>query len=274
MGGIYSLLTVGFALILGVMKILNFAHCAVMMIAMYVTYWLYTLAGVDAYLSLIFVIPGFFFFGLLIQKFLFEKTGGDLWAQFILSFGLMLIIENAVMLLWGTAPRTIKISYLPMSIDVEEIIISVPKLIVFFFSVSLIISVYLFLKYANIGRAIRAASQEKEGAMLVGINIRSIGYLAFGLGTICAGVAGSLLITFIPAIPHVDRSFTLLVLSVLVVGGMKSFFGIIFSGLIIGVIQSLGSTFIPGGITSGLMVTFIILVIVLLFKPEGLFGKI
>jgi branched-chain amino acid transport system permease protein len=274
MGGVYSLLTVGMTLILGVMDVLNFAHCSLMMVAMYSTYWLLTLAGIDPYVSLLVVIPLFFCFGVLIQRFLIDKImEAGLFAQFILTFGLMLVIENIALLLWGSSPRTTLVGYLPSSIVLGNITVSIPRFVVFVFSLVIIISLYLFLKNTDAGRAIRASSQEKDGALLVGISIKRIYYLVFGLGTGCAGVAGTLLVTFIPVVPTVGRSFDLLIFVVLVLGGMKSFIGAIVGGLIIGIVQSLGTIFIPGGINAGLMTTFLIFITMLLFRPQGIFGK-
>jgi branched-chain amino acid transport system permease protein len=144
----------------------------------------------------------------------------------------------------------------------------------FVFSLVIITSLYLFLKNTDTGRAIRAASQDKDGALLVGISIKRIYYLAFGLGTVCAGVAGTLLVTFLPVVPTSGRSFDVLVFVVLVLGGTKSFIGAILGGLIIGIVQSLGTIFIPGGINAGLMTTFLIFIAVLLLRPQGIFGKI
>ncbi len=270
-GGIYSLVAVGLTLIFGVMRIINFAHGSLMMLGMYVSYWLFILYGVDPYLSLLASASVLFVIGFAIEAVLvrpiLESPEHD---QLLLTLGLSLVIENLALFLWKADPRTVTVSYLAVAPMVGGIMISSPRVIAFAVSVTLTAALYLFLKRTQLGKSIRAVAQEREGALTVGINLRRIYALAFGIGCACVGAAGSLVVPFYAVDPYVGGVFVITAFVVVVLGGMGNFAGALVASLIVGVAESLAAVFIPAAMKQ--IVMYSIFVVVLLFRPQGLFG--
>lgn len=272
MGGVYGLVAIGLTLIFGVMKIINFAHGSLMMLGMFTTYWLYVLAGLDPYLSLLLSIPCLFVLGLLIERFLIAQVlDAPAHNQLLLTLGISLFIENFALFLWTPNFRTLEVTYLRKAAMVGSVMISLPKLVAFIFAIILTILLYCFLKGTDMGKAIRAASEEREGALTVGINLRRIYYVAFGIGAACVGAAGTLTAPFFYVNPHVGGIFVITAFVVVVLGGMGNFIGALVGGLIIGLAESVGAAFVPGQLKQ--FIIYFIFILVLLFKPEGLFGR-
>jgi len=272
MGGVYGLIAVGLTLIFGVMNIINFAHGAFMMLGMYATYWLYVLLGIDPYLSLLLTIPLLFIVGLLIERFLIAQVlDAPGHNQLLLTLGISLFIENFAICLWSPNFRTLEIPYLQNVVNIGTVMISIPKVIAFLSAIIFTALLYYFLKKTDMGKAIRAASEEKEGALTVGINLKKIYYLAFGIGAACVGAAGTVIAPFFYVNPHVGGIFVIVAFVVVVLGGMGNFIGAFFAGLIIGLAESVGAAFVPGQVKQ--FIIYFIFILVLLFKPEGLFGR-
>jgi len=271
-GGVYSLVAIGLSLIFGVMKIINFAHGAFMMLGMFTTYWLYVLLGIDPYFSLLFSIPFLFFFGLLIERFLIDKVlDAPEHNQLLLTLGISLVIENLALFLWSPNFRTIDVPYATKAATIGTVMISLPKVIAFLFAMLLTGVLYFFLKKTDMGKAIRAASEEKEGALTVGINLKKIYYIAFGIGTACVGAAGTVAAPFFYVSPQVGGVFVITAFVVVVLGGMGNFIGAFVGGIIVGLAESVGAAFFPGQLKQ--FIIYFIFILVLLFKPAGLFGK-
>lgn len=270
-GGIYSLVAVGLTLIFGVMRIINFAHGSLMMLGMYVSYWLFVLWGVDPYLSLIASGSVLFAVGVLIEAVLvspvLEAPEHD---QLLLTLGISLVIENLALFLWKADPRTVTVPYLAVAPMVGGIMISSPRVIAFVVSLAFTAGLYVFLKRTDLGKAIRAVSQDREGALTVGINMRRIYALAFGIGCACVGAAGSLVVPFYAVDPYVGGVFVITAFVVVVLGGMGNFGGALLAALIVGLAESVAAVFIPAAMKQIVMYT--IFVVVLLFRPQGLFG--
>jgi len=167
--------------------------------------------------------------------------------------------------------RAISVSYQTDSLDLGNIIVNYPQLIAFFLAIGLSFFLYLILKRTVLGKAIRATAVEKDGAVLVGINTRRIYYVTFGLGSACVGAAGAAIIPFFYCSPNVGYAFLTPAFVVVVLGGMGNFPGALVGGLIIGVAESLGAIFVPGSLKQ--LVMFVIFMLVLLFKPRGIFSK-
>jgi branched-chain amino acid transport system permease protein len=270
-GGIYSLVAVGLTLIFGVMRIINFAHGSLMMLGMYVSYWLFVLWGVDPYLSLIASGSVLFAVGVLIEAVLvspvLEAPEHD---QLLLTLGISLVIENLALFLWKADPRTVTVPYLAVAPMVGGIMISSPRVIAFVVSLAFTAGLYVFLKRTDLGKAIRAVSQDREGALTVGINMRRIYALAFGIGCACVGAAGSLMVPFYAVDPYVGGVFVITAFVVVVLGGMGNFGGALLAALIVGLAESVAAVFIPAAMKQIVMYT--IFVVVLLFRPQGLFS--
>jgi len=272
MGGIYALAAIGLTLIFGVMGIVNFAHGALMMLAMYSTYWLFTLLGIDPYLSLIMIVPTFFIVGGLIQKYVINYTlGAPEINQFLVTVGIMLLIENAVLFLFSPDFRAVRLEYFGAIVSFGELIISLLRLVAFAIAVGLTGALYLFLKKTDLGCAVRAVATNKEAAQLMGINLNYIYLVAFGIGVACVGAAGTIVSPLFGIFPHVGHLFLLMAFVVVILGGLGSFIGAFLGGLIIGVVESLCTLFMPGSSKEAFV--FSIFILVLLFRPSGLFGR-
>jgi branched-chain amino acid transport system permease protein len=272
MGGVYSLTAIGLTLIFGVMRIINFAHGSFMMLGMFTTYWLFILLGFDPYLSLLISIPVLFVLGILVEHFLIARVlSAPEHNQLLLTLGISLFIENLALFLWSPNFRTLDVRYLKKATTVGGVMISFPKVIAFLFAILLTAALYYFLKNTDLGKAIRASSEEKEGALTVGINLKRIYYVAFGIGTACVGAAGTLTSTFFYVNPHVGGIFVITAFVVVVLGGMGNIIGALVGGIIIGLAESMAAAFVPGQLKQ--FVIYFIFILVLLFKPEGLFGR-
>lgn len=272
MGGIYGLVALGLTLIFGVMKIINFAQGALLMLGMYVSYWAFTLYGINPYLSIPLSAITLFIVGVFIQKTILNKMlNAPEHNQLLVTLGIMLIIENLALLFWSPDFRSVDLEGLQSTINIGEIGVNTPKLIAFVFAITLALALFWFLKYTMIGKAIRATSMNRQGAALSGINTNRINYIAFGLGAALAGIAGSLITPFFYTSPTVGATFILKGFVVVVLGGLGNFIGAIVGGLIIGISEALGGAFLPGSLKE--LVTYLIFIIILMVKPNGLFGR-
>ena len=272
LGGVYGLVASGLSLIFGVLRIINFAHGAVMMLAMYATYWLFTLGGVDPYLSIALTAPLFFLLGMGIERVIIEPNRHAVeHNQLLLTLGLALFVENLALVLWQGDFRTVRPAYAGASFALGEALVEVPRLIACAGAIVMALALYAFLRLTDLGKAIRALSEEPEGAMLMGIDVRRIRAVAFGIGAGCVAVAGALVTPFFYVAPDVGESFNIMAFVVVVLGGMGNFVGSLASGFLVGLAEALGATLLPGSLKQ--LVVFALFVLVLLFRPAGLFGS-
>ena len=271
-GGVYGLIAVGLTLIFGVMKIINFAHGSLMMLGMYATFWAWSLVGLDPYASLVISVPLLFAVGALMQKALIAPVmSAPEHNQLLLTLGASLFIENGALFAFTADPRFVQTRYLNVNYFLGPLTIKQVHLVAFGASLLITLGLYLLLSRTDLGRAIRAAAEEPEGATLMGINVPRIFWISFGIGAACVGAAGTLITPFFPADPHVGGLFVIIAFVVVVLGGMGSFGGALAGGLIVGVGESVGAMFLQGSMKQ--MVTFVLFVAILLFRPTGLFGR-
>lgn len=271
-GGVYSLVAIGLTVIFGVMKIINFAHGALMMLGMYATYWLATLLQLNVYVTIVFVLPLLFLVGVLFQRILISPImNAPGHNQLFLTLGVMLFLQNMAVFLWTPDFRILKTSYANINYYIGDISISLVHVLAFLMALLFSGLLYIILHKTDLGRAIRAASEEPVGAQLMGINIKRIYWITFGIGSACAGVAGTAITPFFPIYPYVGDIFVLTAYVVVVLGGMGSVFGAFVGGLIIGMADSIGAMILPGSMKS--VLSFVIFIMILLFRPTGLFGR-
>jgi len=271
-GGVYSLMAIGLTLIFGVMKVINFAHGSLIMLGMYTAYWSVTLLHVNPYVSALISFGVLFLIGVAFQKFLINPIlDAPEHNQLLLTLGVSLFMENFAVFVWSPDYRVMKTAYSEINFYIGDVSISLVRLLAFGLAMLLAGIIYIVLSKTDLGKAIRAASEEPRGALLMGINIRRIYLITFGIGAACAGVSGAAITPFMPVYPYVGWLFVITAFVVVVLGGMGSVSGAFIGGLIIGVADSVGAMFLPGAMKS--IISFIIFIFILLFKPTGLFGR-
>ena len=269
-GAVYALVALGLTLIYGVLHIINFAHGALLTAAMFAAYFAYTL-GIDPYLAVFIVAPLFFAFGYGLQRFVIGPAShGEDRNMLLVTLGLAVIIENAMLFAFRADTRTIDVPYAFQSIDFGFTFIAVPRLIGFIAVFIVAIALFLVMGFTDIGRAIRAVAKEKLGAELAGIDVAHVYAVTFGLGTACVAIAACLLMPSYYVNPSAGNAFVLVAFTIVVLGGMGSVPGALIGGLVIGVVESLSSLFL--GESLGQIGIFLIFIAVLLVRPQGLFG--
>lgn len=271
-GGVYALIGIGLTIIFGVMRVINFAHGELLMLGMYATYYLFTLAHVDPFLSIIITMPLMFLFGALLQKTVINRVLNALpQNQILLTIGLGLIMSNTVMLAFTSDYKILSTTYSSSSMSVGGISISLPLMISFGITCAITVALYWFLLKTDTGQAIRATAQDREAARLMGINVKWMSILAFGLGSALAATAGALISPTYYIFPQVGSVFTLKAFVITVLGGMGSVIGATLGGVLIGIAESVGGVYIGSGWKE--VIVFVLFLLVLLFKPSGLLGK-
>ncbi len=271
-GGAYALIGIGMTIIFGVMRIINFAHGDLLMLGMYATYYLFTLLHIDPFISIILTFPLMFLYGGLIQKVFINRILGALpQNQILLTIGLGLIMSNTTMLALTSDYKILTTSYSSASATAAGISISIPLAMSFVITALITAALYWFLVKTDTGQAIRATAQDREAARLMGINVRRMSVIAFGLGTALAGTAGALFAPIYYIFPQVGGTFTLKAFVITVLGGMGSIVGATLGGVLIGVAESVGGVYFGSGWKE--VVVYTLFLLVLLFKPSGLLGK-
>jgi branched-chain amino acid transport system permease protein len=271
-GGVYALIGIGLTIIFGVMRVINFAHGDLLMLGMYLTWLIFTYLGLDPYVSLVLTAPILFLWGALLQKVFINRVLGALpQNQILLTIGLGLIMSNAMMLLFTSDYRILTTSYSSSSMNLLGLSISQPLLYSFLVTAGITAALFWFLQTTDTGQAIRATAQDRDAAQLMGINVKRMSVLAFGLGTALAGTAGALLAPTYYIFPQVGGPFTLKAFVVVVLGGMGSIVGATLGGVLIGVTESLGAVYVASGLKE--LVVYVLFLLILLFRPAGLLGK-
>ena len=270
-GGIYALVSIGVTLIFGVVKIVNFAQGEFVMIGMYISFFLANQFGVDPLLSLVVSMPVLFVAGVLIQHFLIRRVlGPNDMPQIFLTFALSLLLLNLALMLFTANYRTVHTSYSDEALHIGGLYIPVAKLIAFVVAMGLSGALWVFLHTTDLGKAMRAAAQNRDVAMLMGINPNRVFCVALGIALALAGAAGSLLMPFYSAYPFVGQVFVLMAFVAVVLGTLGNVMGALIASLMMGIAESLGIQYV--GADSGLIVVFAMLLLTLAFKPTGLGG--
>jgi branched-chain amino acid transport system permease protein len=273
LGGMYSLIAIGLTLIWGVMRIINWAHGAMVMLSMYLAFFGYAFFGFDPLISLPFVAIIMFIFGYFLQMFLIQRSLNSPWiSRLCATFGLMMLLESLALILWSSDWKAIPLSYGTWTFNMGGILISFPRFIAFLLALLMALGLHLFLNHSEMGKAIKATAQDREIAGLMGINTLQIYRITFGLGLAITGVAGASLMTFYYVFPKVGFPFALTAYIVCVLGGLGRLNGAILGGLIIGVAQSVGAYLISPEYK--MVISFAFFLAVLYFRPGGIFGGV
>ncbi len=270
-GGVYALIAVGLTIIFGVMKIVNFAQGEFLMVGMYVTWLLYKAIGGSPYLLIPPVIVIMFIFGLLLYKIVVKPVvGKGDTAYILLTVGLSIFLQNVVQLIWGANYFSIETTIKTEAIQMGDVSIQLPRLIAFIGAIILVGGLHLFLKKTDIGKAMRATAENSQVASLLGINPSRSFAIAFAIGVVMAGMAGVLLTPMFYVYPRVGQLFGLTAFVVVVLGGLGNITGALFGGLIIGLVEAFTASYVALDLAP--VGTFVVFLLVLLLKPEGIFG--
>jgi branched-chain amino acid transport system permease protein len=272
-GGLYALMAIGMSLIWGVMDIINIAHGSFIMLGAFITYWLFTLLGIDPFLSLLFSVSILFLFGYAVQRYLINyiiRAGA--FITLILAFGIEIFINNLALVSWTANVRKVKVSYGAANFAIGNLA-TVPTIRLIAFGLVILISLvfFLILNHTNLGRSIRATSQDLDAARLVGVDVAGTYAITFGMGVGAAGAAGTLWSILFPISPMMGGALTLKSFVVVIIGGLGSMLGPILGGLALGIAEAFGTNWF--GATYENLIGFTILVLVLIFRPKGILGR-
>ena len=274
-GGIYALIAVGLSLQYGVGRVLNISHGEFIMIGAFATYSLYTVFGISPLISLAICGPGLFLIGFFIHRTLFEYLRGksksiEVFADssLLASFGLLFIIQNIGLIIWKADIRGY--SYLDFSVNILGAIFEGSRLVALLFAVVISLAFYIFLMRTRLGKAIRAAAEDPSTAQIMGVNIRRVLAICFGLGALMAGFAGVLISMMYEMQPTMGLEYTIIAIIVVVIGGLGSITGSLIGGFVLGLIGSIVNYVDPG---LSMVAYYVIFILLLLVRPTGIFGK-
>jgi len=270
-GGLYALIGIGMTLIMGVMKIINLAHGQMMMVAMYITFVLFKYLGVDPYWALLVSMPSLFLLGAFVQRFLLNpliKVESILPEnQVLMTVGVGMVLTELARFIFTSNYQSVKTSYSDRVFFIEGISFSVPLCIAFVIVIVLTLALFWFLIKTDVGRSIRAVSQDSEAALLMGVDSERIQTITMGLGAALVAAAGTLLIPIYYLYPDLGGAFTRKAFVITILGGMGSTVGAIFGGVTLGLAEAFGATYISMDYED--MIGLIIFLLVLLFLPGG-----
>ena len=271
LGCVYGLVAMGLSLIYGVMGIVNFAHGALVMLAMYASYWLNTYFKLDPVLGTPIVALIMFGLGILIYRGIVSKVlRGPFLARMLVTFGLSIFIINLAQFLWTPDYRMIQGAISKGTFMIGPIFIELPKLVASIGSLIVAALVYWFLRRTKVGLAIQAISIDRSAASLMGINLEKLNGIAFGIGLACAGAAGSLLASYYYIFPDVGTMFGLVALVAVALGGFGSTEGALIGAILIGIIETVGGFYIGPEYKYALI--FLAYVLIVIVRPKGLMG--
>jgi branched-chain amino acid transport system permease protein len=271
-GGVYSLMAVGLTLIFGVMRVVNFAHGDMMVWGMYLAFLLATRAGVDPYRSFVLCAAALFLLGLVVQRGLVDRiVDAPHEMQILLMLGVALVLENVALLAFGPEPARVRTPLSGTTWFVGPLYVDVARLLAFGMAgvLTLLLSVFLFR--TDLGRVIRATADNPYGALVIGIDVRRVYAMTFGIGAACVGAAGALVSPIVPFQPSTGLSLSVTSFNIVIIGGLGSLPGAFIGGLLVSVAESLGAVFLRPSLKE--LASFSLLVLILLFRPAGLFGR-
>jgi branched-chain amino acid transport system permease protein len=274
LGGVYALMASGLTLVFGVMRIVNIAHAAFMIIAAYITYFAFTIYNIDPIISIVITMPVMFFVGITVYKLFFAQISGTARSgelTVLLTFALALIVEGILGYFFSNIYRSANPSYATEALHFGPYFLSAGQFYATLLSIGLIILLWAFLKYSHTGYAIRATMQNLSAAQVVGVNVERMSMVAFGIGMALAGASGSMMSFLFTFYPAKHWEWIAILLALIVLGGMGSLGGALAGAFILAISSALVGYYF--GPTWSPITFFLALFIVLLVRPQGLFGK-
>lgn len=272
-GLIYGLSALGLSVIFGVIRIVNFAHGEIMVGGMFITLVLFRHMGIDPLLAVPIVAAVLFGCGYLLQDYVVRRVAhlAD-HMQFLLMAAIAVVLVSLCLMIFGPDAQGARVSYAYDSFMIGPLLVD--KVRVYAGAAALVVSglLFAFFRYTDTGKAIRACGDNHQGALVVGLNVRHLYALTFGIGTACLGAAGAILVLLIDVHPYLGPSYTLLAFIIVIIGGLGSLPGALLGGLLIGFSEAMAGLFMQPSLKSA--VSFGLLILVLLLRPQGLLGKI
>jgi branched-chain amino acid transport system permease protein len=272
LGGVYALISIGLTLIFGVLRVVNFAHGEFLMIAMYASFWLFHLYGLDPYASILVVVALLFLVGLLVETLVIRpilKASASM--QIAATVGLSVLLQNLALVTMTANYRSVDTPLSKAVLSVGPLVMGVSRLAAFLVALGITGILFLFLQRSYLGKAIRCTAQDRTAALLMGINIDRVYLVTFAIGSALVGVAGALLAPLYPVFPTVGTYFVLAAFVVVVLGGLGNLTGALLGGFIIGLVEAFSGFYVPELKEA---VYFVVFIIVLLIRPTGLFGVV
>ncbi len=271
LGSMYAIISVGLTLIFGVVRVVNFAHGELLMVGMYAVYLLFAKFGLHPYASAVPVVILLFCLGMAIQRFIIQPLlNADEHIQIFATVGLSTALVNLALMLFGADLYSVSAPDVRRSVTFAGNTVLVGQLVMLGASILLVGGLHAFMQTTALGRAIRATAQNRNAALLMGVRVDRIYLVSFGLGAACVGLASALVSPLFPATPTVGTYFVLTAFVVVVLGGMRSMYGAFAGAMIIGLVDSLSAYYIAPDLKE--VVYFAIFILILIFKPTGLFG--
>ncbi len=271
-GGLYAIIGIGMTLIMGVLNIINLAHGQIMMVAMYLTWVMWQYVGLDPYLSIFITIPAVYFLGKGISRYLLfpliKKESILPENQVLMTVGIGMVLVELARSVFSSDYRSVRTSYTDEAWHLGNISLSVPLVIAFLIAIVLTIGLFILLTKTDLGRSIRATAQDRDAATLMGISAKKITILTYGLGSGLVAAAGTLLLPVYYLFPDVGPIFTVKAFVITILGGLGSPIGAIAGGLVLGIAETFGATYISMGYRDA--VGLVIFLLVLVFLPGGI----
>ena len=272
LGGIYGLVSIGLNLIFGVVRIVNFAQGELVMFGMYGSYYAYAFLGINPYLSVIVVAPLVGLLGVAIQRLVIQPLHNESNMQIFATFGLLMLFQNIMLAVSRGEAFSIGGQVGADVLTVGDLRISVVRLVTLVATTLITIGLHLFLSRTIAGKSIRAVTQDKRAARVMGINVERTFLFTFGIGAALAGMAGALLTPIYSITPTVGGNFIMAAFAVVVLGGLGSVWGAYIGGLIVGVVEAFAGYYIDPALKNAIW--FVIFLVVLIVRPSGLFGQV
>ncbi len=271
-GGIYGLVAIGLNLIFGVIRIVNFAHGELVMLAMYGAYLCHATLGLDPYVSVFIVVPAMFVLGVIVHRLILQPLHAESSMQIFATFGLLILFQNVVLAVTRGEGYSVPSKLAGLTLGIGDIRVTVSRLVIFAAVTLAAIALHLFLQRTMIGKSIRAVTQDRQAARLMGINVERTFVITFGIGSALAGLAGVLLSPIYTLSPGIGGNFVLAAFAVVVLGGLGSVAGAYFGGMIVGLVEAFAGFYIDPELKQAIW--FLIFLAVLVIRPTGLFGQV
>ena len=270
-GAVYGLMALGLSVIFGVIRIVNFAHGEMMVLGMYVTFLLNQAFGIDPLLALPLVAGVLFVLGYALQRGLLNRyIARPEHEQFLLLLGVAIALTSSMLMGFGPDARNVQLAYAYDSYELGGVLLDKVRVFAASGAVVGVVALWAFFRFTRTGKAIRACADNQVGAAVVGLDVKRLYAITFGIGAACVGAAGALMLLLVDVQPYLSTDYTLLAFIIVILGGLGSMPGALLGGILVGVSEALSGFLIMPSLKS--LFSFALLIIVLLVRPQGLLG--